>query len=99
MNKRVILLILDGWGNENLIKEMAISLWPISRFLNLLIRKYPNCELKTSGEMWGCRRQMGNSEVGHMNLGAGRVVYQQLVFNSIKQFAKKNNHKRNKVIA
>lgn len=79
MNKRVILLILDGWGNGKPYKGNAISLAKKPNF-DTLIAKYPTCELKTSGEDVGLPDgQMGNSEVGHMNIGAGRVVFQQLV--------------------
>jgi 2,3-bisphosphoglycerate-independent phosphoglycerate mutase len=79
MNKRVILLILDGWGNGKPYIGNAISLSHKPIF-DELIKHYPNCELKTSGEDVGLPEgQMGNSEVGHMNIGAGRIVYQQLV--------------------
>ncbi|MBC7383826.1 MAG: 2,3-bisphosphoglycerate-independent phosphoglycerate mutase [Bacteroidia bacterium] len=79
MNKRVILLILDGWGTGKNYKGNAINLAHKPNF-DALIKKYPDSELHTCGEWVGLPHgQMGNSEVGHMNIGAGRVVYQQLV--------------------
>jgi 2,3-bisphosphoglycerate-independent phosphoglycerate mutase len=79
MNTKVILLILDGWGNGKNYNGNAIAMAHKPVFDNL-IANYPVTELKTSGEDVGLPDgQMGNSEVGHMNIGAGRVVYQQLV--------------------
>jgi len=79
MSKKAILLILDGWGNGKPYNGNAINLANKPHF-DRLVAEYPNCELKTSGEDVGLPNgQMGNSEVGHMNIGAGRVVYQQLV--------------------
>ncbi|MES2728277.1 MAG: 2,3-bisphosphoglycerate-independent phosphoglycerate mutase [Bacteroidota bacterium] len=79
MNNRVILLILDGWGQGTKYPGNAIELANTPNF-DALIKKYPNSLLHTSGEWVGLPDgQMGNSEVGHMNIGAGRVVYQQLV--------------------
>ena len=79
MNERVILLILDGWGKGKSYPGNAIELANTPNF-DKLISLYPNCELHTCGEWVGLPDgQMGNSEVGHMNIGAGRVVYQQLV--------------------
>ena len=79
MKDRVILLILDGWGNGKPYNGNAIHLANKPNF-DSLISQYPNAELKTSGQWVGLPDgQMGNSEVGHMNIGAGRVVYQQLV--------------------
>ncbi len=78
MNKRVILLILDGWGNGKKYEGNAIDLANTPNF-DSLIQTYPNSELHTSGKWVGLPDgQMGNSEVGHMNIGAGRIVYQQL---------------------
>src|SRR6186713_744115 len=78
MNKRVILLILDGWGNGKPYKGNAIQMAHKPNF-DALIAKYPSSELRTSGEDVGLPHgQMGNSEVGHMNIGAGRIVYQDL---------------------
>lgn len=79
MSNKAILLILDGWGNGKQYSGNAIALAHKPVFESL-IKKYPTSELKTSGEDVGLPDgQMGNSEVGHMNIGAGRVVYQQLV--------------------
>lgn len=79
MKNRAILLILDGWGNGKPYDGNAIQLAHKPNF-DALINKYPSSELKTSGEDVGLPDgQMGNSEVGHMNIGAGRVVFQQLV--------------------
>lgn len=79
MKNRVILLILDGWGNGKPYQGNAINMAHKPNF-DRLIAKYPNSELHTCGEWVGLPDgQMGNSEVGHMNIGAGRVVYQQLV--------------------
>ena len=78
MKKKAILLILDGWGYGKHDKTDAIS-QANTHFFNSLISKYPNSTLEASGEAVGLPAgQMGNSEVGHMNLGAGRVVYQEL---------------------
>ncbi|OYU94436.1 MAG: phosphoglycerate mutase (2,3-diphosphoglycerate-independent) [Bacteroidetes bacterium B1(2017)] len=79
MEKRVILLILDGWGNGKPYNGNAINMAHKPNF-DRLIAHYPNSDLHTCGEWVGLPDgQMGNSEVGHMNIGAGRVVYQQLV--------------------
>ncbi len=78
MNKKVILMILDGWGITQDPKVSAIYNAK-TPFINSLYEKFPNAELKTDGEHVGLPEgQMGNSEVGHMNLGAGRIVYQNL---------------------
>ena len=78
MEKKAILLILDGWGYGNHGESDAIS-QANTPFFDSLIHKYPNSKLQASGEAVGLPAgQMGNSEVGHMNLGAGRVVYQEL---------------------
>lgn len=77
-NKLVSLIILDGWGIAKPGKGNAISQANIPNFKNLL-KKYPNATLKASGLDVGLPDgQMGNSEVGHLNLGAGRIVYQSL---------------------
>ena len=72
-------MILDGWGIGDRSKSDAIyTAHP--EFWNHLIETYPHSELQTSGENVGLPDgQMGNSEVGHLNIGAGRVVYQDLV--------------------
>ncbi|WP_420149768.1 2,3-bisphosphoglycerate-independent phosphoglycerate mutase [Spirosoma sp.] len=79
MNKKVILIILDGWGIP-LKPEVSAIESAHTPFVNSLYSKYPNSTLEASGLAVGLPAgQMGNSEVGHMNLGAGRVVYQDLV--------------------
>lgn len=78
MNKKVILMILDGWGHSPDPKVSAIDNANIP-FIDSLYKNYPNAELRTDGLQVGLPEgQMGNSEVGHMNLGAGRIVYQDL---------------------
>ena len=78
MSKKVILLILDGWGFAPDPKVSAVDLAK-TPFIDSLYEKYHNSELLTDGENVGLPNgQMGNSEVGHMNLGAGRIVYQDL---------------------
>ncbi len=76
--KKVVLIIMDGWGHGRKDASNAIFMAK-TPFIDTLY-KYPNTELKTSGEDVGLPQgQMGNSEVGHLNIGAGRVVYQDLV--------------------
>jgi 2,3-bisphosphoglycerate-independent phosphoglycerate mutase len=76
--KKALLVILDGWGHGQKRRADAIAQADV-RFINSLYQKYPNSELITFGEDVGLPEgQMGNSEVGHMNIGAGRVVYQEL---------------------
>jgi len=78
MNKKVILMILDGWGHSPDPKVSAIDN-ANTPFIDSLYKNYPNAELRTDGLHVGLPEgQMGNSEVGHMNLGAGRIVYQDL---------------------
>lgn len=79
MNKKVLLMILDGWG---IATNKAVSAIDKARtpFVDSLYKKYPHSKLEASGLAVGLPAgQMGNSEVGHMNIGAGRVVYQDLV--------------------
>lgn len=77
-NKKVMLLILDGWGYGKQDNSDAAYV-AHTPFFDSLLKKYPNSRLEASGEAVGLPAgQMGNSEVGHMNLGAGRVVYQEL---------------------
>lgn len=79
MNRKVILMILDGWGISPNPKVSAID-QANTPFIDSLYKKYPNATLRTDGLNVGLPEgQMGNSEVGHMNLGAGRIVYQDLV--------------------
>ena len=71
-------MILDGWGKSPDPKVSAIDNANIP-FINSLYKNYPNAQLRTDGLNVGLPEgQMGNSEVGHMNLGAGRIVYQDL---------------------
>ncbi|MCO6162286.1 2,3-bisphosphoglycerate-independent phosphoglycerate mutase [Flavobacterium sp. NRK F7] len=78
MNKKVILMILDGWGKSPDPKVSAIDN-AHTPFIDSLYTQYPNAQLRTDGLNVGLPEgQMGNSEVGHMNLGAGRIVYQDL---------------------
>jgi len=78
MDKKVILMILDGWGITQNPKVSAISK-ANTPFIDSLFKDYPNAQLQTHGMNVGLPEgQMGNSEVGHMNLGAGRIVYQDL---------------------
>ena len=78
-NNKVLLMILDGWGNGRHDKADVIStVHP--EYISAMTEKYPHAELRTDGENVGLPDgQMGNSEVGHLNIGAGRVVYQDLV--------------------
>ena len=79
-NEKCLLLILDGWGTakENELKGSAMdNAGPL--YFHELKNKYPNSSLITYGEEVGLPKgQMGNSEVGHLNIGAGRIVYQEL---------------------
>lgn len=78
MNKKVILMILDGWGHSPDPKVSATD-HAKTPFIDALYHNYPNAELRTDGLNVGLPEgQMGNSEVGHMNLGAGRIIYQEL---------------------
>lgn len=107
MNKKVILLILDGWGNSPNPNISAIE-QANTPFIDSLYEKYPHATLRTDGLHVGLPEgQMGNSEVGHMNIGAGRIVYQELakiniatqegklakeeVLQNAFQYAKENN--------
>lgn len=78
MNKKVILMILDGWGKSPNPEVSAID-QANTPFVDSLYGNYANANLLTDGMNVGLPEgQMGNSEVGHMNLGAGRIVYQDL---------------------
>ena len=77
-NKKTILIIMDGWGLGQVKDADAIQHANVP-FVSSLYKKYPNSTLITCGEDVGLPEgQMGNSEVGHLNLGAGRIVYQEL---------------------
>jgi len=79
MNKRVLLMILDGWGLSTNPEVSAID-HANTPFVDSLLAEYPHSKLEASGLKVGLPfGQMGNSEVGHMNIGAGRIVYQDLV--------------------
>ena len=72
-------MILDGWGIGNGTKSDVIAQMP-TPYWDALLAKYPHSQLQASGEYVGLPDgQMGNSEVGHLNIGAGRIVYQDLV--------------------
>jgi 2,3-bisphosphoglycerate-independent phosphoglycerate mutase len=107
--KKIALIILDGWGYGRNDESNAI-IAAHTPFFDSLIEKYPHSKLEASGTAVGLPAgQMGNSEVGHMNLGAGRVVYQELgrihkavednelpvnpVLKEAFEFAKQNNKK------
>jgi len=78
MNKKVLLLILDGWGitQDPTVSAIARANTP---YIDSLYERFPHASLRTDGLNVGLPEgQMGNSEVGHMNLGAGRIVYQDL---------------------
>jgi len=78
MSKKTILIIMDGWGLGKSSTSDAIQNAKVP-FVSSLYTKYPNSTLVTCGEAVGLPDgQMGNSEVGHLNLGAGRIVYQEL---------------------
>ena len=77
--KKALLIILDGWGIGDKSKSDAIY-QTATPYVDYLYANYPHSELQTSGEYVGLPEgQMGNSETGHLNIGAGRIVYQDLV--------------------
>ena len=90
------MMILDGWGIGDKSKSDVIySMNP--EYINAMTAQYPHAELKTDGENVGLPEgQMGNSEVGHLNIGAGRVVYQDLV--KINRACRDNSILENKEI-
>jgi 2,3-bisphosphoglycerate-independent phosphoglycerate mutase len=108
-NNKCILVIMDGWGH-GAVKDSDVIQHAQVPFVSSLYDKYPNTTLVTCGELVGLPEgQMGNSEVGHLNLGAGRIVYQELQRINVAirtgefqqntsllsaiQYAKKNNKK------
>jgi 2,3-bisphosphoglycerate-independent phosphoglycerate mutase len=93
MSKKAMLIIMDGWGKGQVPSSDAINAAK-TPFVDSLYTQFPNAELITCGEAVGLPDgQMGNSEVGHLNLGAGRIVYQELqrVNVSIKDSSLKAN--------
>jgi 2,3-bisphosphoglycerate-independent phosphoglycerate mutase len=78
-NKKTLLMILDGWGIGKGDKSDVVATAP-TPFIDSLMKEYPHSRLMACGEYVGLPDgQMGNSEVGHLNLGAGRVLYQDMV--------------------
>ena len=78
MSKKALLMILDGWGLGDQKKDDVIFNTP-TPYWDYLMTTYPHSQLQASGENVGLPDgQMGNSEVGHLNIGAGRIVYQEL---------------------
>ena len=96
MNRKVLLMILDGWGEGR--KDASNAIYTQGTpFIDSLRAKYPFSHLQACGEYVGLPDgQMGNSEVGHMNLGAGRVIYQDLV--KINTACRKHSLMENKEI-
>ena len=77
--QKTVLMILDGWGIGDGSKRDVIASVP-TPFMDSLQKEYPNSQLQTSGRDVGLPHgQMGNSEVGHLNIGAGRILYQDMV--------------------
>jgi len=92
-DKKIILIIMDGWGLGKIKKSDAIQHAKVP-FVDSLYNQYPNNTLVACGQAVGLPDgQMGNSEVGHLNLGAGRIVYQELerVNQAIKTGELQNN--------
>jgi 2,3-bisphosphoglycerate-independent phosphoglycerate mutase len=95
-NKKAFLMILDGWGIGNGSKADVISQVPTPN-ISFYTKNYPHSRLHASGEDVGLPDgQMGNSEVGHLNIGAGRIIYQDLV--KINLECKTGEIKKNKVL-
>ena len=79
MAQKTLLMILDGWGIGD-GSERDVIAQASTPFMDSLVKEYPHSQLLTSGENVGLPDgQMGNSEVGHLNIGAGRVLYQDMV--------------------
>jgi 2,3-bisphosphoglycerate-independent phosphoglycerate mutase len=94
--KKVILIIMDGWGLGQVKESDAIQNANVP-FVTSLYKKYPHTTLVTCGEAVGLPEgQMGNSEVGHLNLGAGRIVYQEL--ERINVAIKKGEFQKNEIL-
>lgn len=100
LNQKTALIIMDGWGIETDKKRSAIA-QANTPYVDSLYTKYPNTTLITFGKDVGLPNgQMGNSEVGHMNLGAGRVIFQELqrINNAIDEGELESNTNFNKLI-
>ena len=96
MPKKVCLLILDGWGIAPKPDFSAIEIAK-TPFIDNLLKEHPNARLDTHGENVGLPKgQMGNSEVGHMNIGAGRIVHQDLM--KIDKAIKEKSIIKNKIL-
>ena len=96
MKRNISLIILDGYGLSESVKGNAVKLAK-TPFLNKLFNEYPNNTLMASGLSVGLPEgQMGNSEVGHLNLGAGRVVHQSL--SRINKSIENKDFFKNKII-
>lgn len=96
MANKVLLMILDGWGNGRKDHSDVISTVHPA-YISKMTEEYPHAELRTDGENVGLPEgQMGNSEVGHLNIGAGRVVYQDLV--KINRACRDNSIMQNKEV-
>src|ERR1700733_6255655 len=96
MSKKAMLIIMDGWGDGRNPAEDAIT-HANTPFVKSLYDKYPHTELLTCGEAVGLPEgQMGNSEVGHLNIGAGRIVYQEL--ERINVAIKKGDFQKNEIL-
>jgi 2,3-bisphosphoglycerate-independent phosphoglycerate mutase len=95
-NKKTLLMILDGWGIGDGSASDVIATAPTPN-MDYFKKNYPNSRLLSSGEDVGLPEgQMGNSEVGHLNIGAGRIIYQDLV--KINKECKTGEIKKNKVL-
>ncbi|MEN9523781.1 MAG: hypothetical protein RL065_2158 [Bacteroidota bacterium] len=93
-NGKIVLIIMDGWGKGLGDKGDAVSM-ANPQFVNNLYKQYPHCELITHSEWVGLPDgQMGNSEVGHLNIGAGRIIYQDLLKIDIAIREKKLNENK-----
>ena len=96
MHKKICLLILDGWGIAPRSNFSAIEMAK-TPFIENLLKEHPNARLYTHGENVGLPKgQMGNSEVGHMNIGAGRIVLQDLM--RINKAIEKKSIVKNKIL-
>ncbi len=99
-NRKVILCILDGWGHGK-IPEVSALARANTPYVDELYKRYPNAELVTFGGQVGLPDgQMGNSEVGHLNIGAGRVVYQELarINKAVREDELESNHEFKRLI-